>query len=222
MKKYLPFIIGGLVILIVAVAVILANVFKGGSETEDDSQAFVPDLSQDQWPAISIIPSSDPAVPNSMGHFLDFKVEKINVSGAVSMDYELVYTTTSGGQQGVPGTVKLTGAEFERKLLMGSASSGKYRFDEGVTQGTMTLKFRNSAGKLLGKVATTFSFQSDTTTLSSIDGAFTYELAKAAKGVYFVTMKTLVEPVTTDNTVIYQNGYAVFSSDGKPHTGSVK
>lgn len=222
MKKGLIFLLVGVVIVIAAVVIILMNSFKGSPTTMTTGEANVPELPQSQWPAVSFVPSSDPTVPNSLGHYLDFKVEKINVSGAASMDYELVYNTVNGGQQGIPGTVKITGTSFERNLLLGSASSGHYRFDEGVNQGTMTIRFRNSAGKLLGKVATTFSLQTGTTTLTSVDGKFTYELTKAAKGVYFVTMPTLVEPTSSANIVIYQNGYAVFSSDAKPHAGSVK
>jgi hypothetical protein len=155
-----------------------------------------------------------------MGHWLDFKVQKINVPGAVSMDYELVYNTTDGGQQGVPGTVKLGGTDIDRPLLMGSASSGKYRYDAGVEQGTMTIKFRNASGKLIGKLATDFHLQSGITTLTSIDGNFTYELDKMAKGVFFVTMKTFADP-DASMILVSQNGYSVFASDGKPHTGKL-
>ncbi|MCX6705272.1 MAG: hypothetical protein NT162_02955 [Candidatus Woesebacteria bacterium] len=151
---------------------------------------------------------------------LNFKVQKINIPGAVSMDYELVYTTTSGGQQGVPGTVKLDGTDIDRPLLLGSESSGKFRYDAGVERGTMTLKFRDSDGKMIGKLVTDFHLQTEVTTLTSIDGKFTYELDKVAKSVFFITMKTFADPVVSMAVVSF-NGYSVFASDGKPHAGKV-
>ena len=133
------------------------------------------------------------------------------------MDYLLVYSTSSGGQQGVPGTVKLTGTDLEKMLLLGSESSGKFRFDAGVSTGTMTITFRDGKGKSVGRLTTEFHLQSDTTELSSVDGSFKYVLDKPAKGVFFVTMKTFMEPSVPE--VVCQNGYGIFASDGKPHTG---
>ncbi len=135
------------------------------------------------------------------------------------MDYLMVYSTSDGGQQGVPGTVKLTGDNIEKKLLLGSESSGKFRYDAGVTTGTMTITFRNANGKMLGKLTTEFHLQSGVTELTSVDGMFKYTLDKIAKNVYFVTMKTYAEP--TIATVVWENAYGVFASDGKEHTGKI-
>lgn len=219
MKKYLPVILVGLGVLIVAVAgFIIVKTMKTASTSSTGQDTNIPELPQSQWPVVTITPTEDPAVPNSLGHFLDFKVQKINVPGAASMDYLLVYTTSDGGQQGAPGTVKLTGGDVERKLLLGSASSGKYRFDAGVSTGTMTITFRDSKGKSMGKIITDFHLQFVDTVLTSVDGKFTYTLDKAAKGVYFVTMPTFVQP-DPSMYVTWANGYGVFASDGKPHAG---
>ena len=221
MKKFLPLILigAGLIILLVAVFFI-ARGMKGGSTTPSQEEASVPDLPQAEWPVVMLIPTNNPQVKGSDGHWLDFKVQKINITGAVSMDYELVYATTDGGQQGVPGTVKLDGTDIDRPLLIGSESSGKFRYDAGVEQGTMTLKFRDAGGKLIGKLLTDFHLQSGVTTLTSVDGKFTYELNSVAKGVFFVTMPTFVQP-DPSMYVAWQNGYAVFASDGKAHAGKV-
>lgn len=202
-------------IVVVAAFVIVKSMNKAGDVEEETN---VPELSQSQWPVVSLAPTEDPAVPNSLGHFLDFKVQKINVPGADSMDYLLVYTTSDGGQQGAPGTVKLTGADIERKLLLGSESSGKFRFDAGVSTGTMTITFRSAKGKSMGKLTTSFHLQTGETALTSVDGKFTYTLDKAAKGVYFVTMPTFVQPEPS-MYVAWSNGYGVFASDGLPHAG---
>lgn len=193
---------------------------KGGNSTAIQEDVNVPDLPQSEWPVVSLTPTSNPAVKGSDGHWLDFKVQNIKVTNAASMDYELIYTTGTGIQQGVPGTVKLTGVDVDRPLLLGSESSGKFRYDAGVEQGTMTLKFRDSKGKLIGKLSTDFHLQSEVTTLTSIDGNFTYELDKIAKGIFFVTMKTFADPASS-MVVISQNGYSIFASDGNVHTGKL-
>jgi len=218
MKKYLPLILVAIGILIIVVAglVIAKSMKKAGGTDQEESN--VPELPQAQWPVVTLTPTEDSTVPNSLGHFLDFKVQKINVPGADSMDYLLVYTTSDGGQQGAPGTVKLTGGDVERKLLLGSASSGKYRFDAGVSGGTMTITFRNSKGKSMGKLTSQFHLQSGETVLISTDGKFTYTLDKAAKGVFFVTMPTFVQP-DSSMYVTWSNGYGVFASDSLPHSG---
>lgn len=217
-KKLLLIVVGALVILVVVVGLIIANNKKGSSDTSE-GESNVPALSESQWPAVSLTPTEKSDVAGSMGHWLNFKVEKINVAKASSMDYLLVYNTNDGGQQGVPGTVKLTGDSIERKLLLGSESSGKFRYDAGVETGIMTITFRDDNGKSLGKLSTEFHLQSETAELTSVDGIFKYTLDEAPKGIYFVTMKTFLEPVA--DKVIWQNGYGVFASDGKDHTGTV-
>lgn len=220
MKKYLPLILVGIGVLILIIAGVL--IFKSTKNTSSTTEeANVPELPETQWPVVTLTPTDDAKAPNSMGRFLNMKVSKINVPGASSMDYLLVYNTSDGGQQGVPGTVQLAGADVERKLLLGSESSGKYRYDDGVERGTLTVTFRDSKGKSVGKLSTDFHLQSETTTLTSVDGKFTYELDKLAKGVFFVTMNTFKEPEAS-MTVVWQNGYGVFASDAEAHPGTVK
>jgi hypothetical protein len=220
MKKYLPLILIALGVLVIAgvIFVIVRNSKSQNQQTATEEN--IPELPESQWPVVSLTPTEDPTVPNSLGHYLDFKVQKINVPGAATMDYLLVYSTSSGGQQGVPGTVQLSGGDIEKKLLMGSASSGKYRFDAGVSTGTMTITFRDSQGKSVGKLSTGFHLQSGEAVLTSVDGKFTYTLDKAAKGVFFITMPTFIQP-DASQYVFWQGGYGVFASDGKPHAGKI-
>lgn len=221
MKKYLPLILVGVGVLIVAIVGIVIMRMRGAGNGAMQEESNIPELPQSQWPVVTLTPTEDPTVPKSLGHFLDFKVQKINVPGAKTMDYLLVYTTSDGGQQGAPGTIQLTGGDVEKMLLLGSASSGKYRFDDGVSTGTMTITFRDGKGKSLGKLTTDFHLQLDQTELTSVDGKFTYTLDKAAKGVYFVTMPTFIQPADSSSYVAWQNGYGVFASDGASHSGTV-
>jgi hypothetical protein len=219
-KKNLPLILigTGVLIIILAVFVVIRSLKGSVSTTTPDETEVVLDLPQSQWPLVSLTPVTDPKIPNSLGHLLNLKVQKINVDKAASMDYLLVYNTASGGQQGVPGTVKLTGADVDKNLLLGSESSGKFRFDAGVDQGSITLTFRDGNGKSLGKVMSDFHLQTEETVLTSIDGKFTYTLDKVAKGVYFVTMPTFLEPDAA-SVVDWRDGYGIFASDGNPHSG---
>lgn len=196
-------------------------VIKNRKVSQDDEQneSNVPTLSESQWPAISLTPTEKSDVSGSMGHWLNFKVEKINIQGAASMDYLLVYNTSDGGQQGVPGKISISGNSIEKKLLLGSESSGKYRYDTGVETGTMTITFRDDDGKMIGKLSTEFHLQSGTDELTSADGTFAYTLDETPKGVYFITMKTYAQPEAP--TVIWQNGYGVFASDGEEYTGTI-
>lgn len=217
-KRNLPIIAGALVVILVIVGFF---VIKGRNKSSgvDEDESNVPTLSESQWPAISLTPTEKSDVSGSMGHWLNFKVEKINIDKAASMDYLLVYNTSDGGQQGVPGKIAITGDSVEKKLLLGSESSGKFRYDAGVETGTMTITFRNEDGKMIGKLSTDFRLQSGTAELASPDGLFKYVLEKVAKNVFFVTMKTYAQPEVP--TVAWQNGYGVFASDGEDHAGSV-
>ncbi len=221
MKKYLPLIVigGGVLVILLAVFVVMRSL-KSTAPISGNQAEVIPELTESQWPVISLTPVADPKIPNSLGHLLNLKVQKIKVPQAASMDYLLVYNTSDGGQQGVPGTIKLTGADIDKNLLLGSESSGKFRFDAGVNQGTITITFREGSGKSLGKLSAAFHLQTNETPLTSVDGKFTYTLDKPAKGVYFVTMPTFVQP-DVSMTVVWQNGYGVFASDSLPHSGKV-
>ncbi|MFI5241086.1 MAG: hypothetical protein ACHQUA_01495, partial [Microgenomates group bacterium] len=211
MKKFLPLILLGVGLLVLVGAFIFVKNSKNKSpQVEEETAKEIP---VGERPVVSLVPSAD-------GHYLKLTISKIMVKKAASLDYELLYTLPDGRTQGVPGTVKLTGGDIIKDLLLGSESSGKFRYDEGVDGGTVTIRFRDDKGKLLGKLSTKFAMQSGVTTLTVADSGFTYELDKVAKGVYFVTIQTFADP-DPSTVVVYQNGYAVFASDGKPHTGKV-
>ena len=151
MKKYLPIIL--FVIGLLVVVGVYFFVIKGKSTGESTEDLIVAEIPVGERPSASLSPSMD-------GHWLKMKVEDIKVKGAASMDYELLYKISDGRTQGVPGTVQLEGqSSIERNLLLGSESSGKYRYDEGVESGSLTLRFRNSSGKLLGKLSTDWTLK---------------------------------------------------------------
>lgn len=208
-QKYLPLILVGVGVLVLAIAFFAIRNSRNKGIAEDE---VIKEIPVEQRPVVSLIPTSD-------GHWLKLKIEQIKVAGAETLDYELLYSLPDGRMQGVPGTVKIEG-DVIRDLLLGSESSGKYRYDEGVETGSLTLRFRNSKGKLIGKLSTKFRMQTGEKVLKSEDESFKYELESVPKGVYFVTMMPFAEP-NPSTVVVYQNGYAIFASDGKPHAGKV-
>jgi len=207
MKKYLPYILVGVGFLILAIVLVVIKAKnKKVSEVPEKQASALIELSPEKRPVVSLIPSED-------GHYLKLKIEKLNF-GADSLDYELVYQTKDI-QQGVPGSFKIEGNDnFEADLLLGSESSGKFRYDEGVETGTLDLRFRNEDGELMVNFTTEFHLQTGTKELVSVDGKFKYTLDKVEKGVYYVTMQTFGE-VDASKAIASKDGYAVFASENK-------
>lgn len=211
MRKFLP-----LILLILGIGVVIAVYFlviKKPAKTQPAEEKTLVTLPLNQRPIASLVPSAD-------GHWLKLRIEKLNPAAA-SVEYELLYSLPDGRTQGVPGTIKLTGQTLiERDLLLGSESSGKFRYDVGVKEGTLTVRFRDTGGKLLNKYATKFSLLSGTKDLTSIDEKFTYSLTKAGKD-FFVVMETF--GVTKEAPAALAAGpTGVFSSSKVPLAGTVK
>lgn len=206
-KKYLPLILLGVgVLVLILVFVAIRN--KKSVAVVDDSDVMA-EVDFAQRPFANLTPTSD-------GHYINLKIDKITLPKVASLDYELLYELPDGRTQGVPGTVDLNGqTSFERKLLLGSESSGKFRYDEGVNGGSLTIRLRGSNGKLLAKFSTKWHLQSTDSELTSIDQNFTYKLEKKPKGMYFVTMETF-GLMDSSVTSVASGPYGIFSSDSLP------
>lgn len=208
MKKFIP-----LLLLLIGIFVFVAIFFvMKGKDTTEDEEEVVPEIALEMRPIASLTPSDD-------GHWLNLNIEKL-VIDAESLDYELLYQLPDGRTQGVPGTVQLEGQEtIDRDLLLGSESSGKFRYDEGVNQGTLTLRFRNNKGKLVAKFSTDFHLQANSDELTSVDEKFTYMLDEISEE-YFVVMETFGIPESVEGS-LESGPYGVFSSSGTKLSGTV-
>lgn len=154
----------------------------------------------EERPYITLTPSSD-------GHWLTVDVSRIQ--DAESLEYELLYDTESGATQGSINSVKLEGeTDYSKKILLGSESSGHYKFDEGVTQGNLTVRLRG--GKGTRKFVTDFHLQQGDEELTSIDGNFTLE-GTFSQSTFYVTMMTIGLPGEFEGEVI-AGPYETFSS----------
>lgn len=217
-KKNLPYILLALgVVLFLGIVFFVKRANNAPNATNQEESETVPEIPLDQTPTVGLVPKPD-------GHWLTLNINSIKVANAKSMDYELLWKANNNGipsTQGTSTTVQLNGqSSFTKDLLLGSESSGKFRYDVGVETGTLTLRFRDSNGKLLGKLAADFHLQSGVTELTSVDGKFKYTLNRTATGVFFVTMQTFGTP-DPSSVVVASNGYAVFASDSASYTGKL-
>ena len=211
MKKYLPFILLGIGIIVLVIVFIVIKKNKSNVPVEKEDTTIT--LSLDERPVASLTPSTD-------GHWLKLTITKI-LSSAASMDYELLYQLPDGRTQGVPGTIKLSGQDkIERDLLMGSESSGKFRYDEGVKEGTLTVRFRNDAGKLITKFSTKFALLSKIKELKSIDEKFSYKLTSVNPKNFFVIMETFGVPEETP-AELTSGPFGIFTSNKTAVSGTV-
>lgn len=211
LKKYIPFILLGLGVLVLG-GVFFAVRGNKSVNTADTEEAGLMNVPLSKRPIVAL-------TPDKPGNYLKLQVEKLDGIGAQTMDYELVYQVPDGPSQGVPGTVEIKGmSSFENNLLLGSESAGKFRYDEGVETGTLTLRFRDANGKLLAKFSSEFKMQQNPTEVLSQDGKLSVKLDNAAEG-FFVTMPSIGVP--QDITGVPKVGpYVIRSSNGDQFSGT--
>lgn len=141
-KKYA--IVAGVVVLLLVIGLFA---FKGKSsqKVEDD----------DQVPVEDIVPTVDASVKVSLVAEDAQKKEVVLKASALpantsAVEYELSYLTASQGLQGVIGTVTLEGdSQFEKKLTLGTCSSGTCVYHQVVGKIKLTLKFNGDYGAKL-------------------------------------------------------------------------
>lgn len=189
------------------------EVAPGGGKRPGVQEQVVKELPIEKRPFVSLTPRAD-------GHEFHLIISNIP-SGTESVEYELVYKVASGVTQGVPGTVKLSGkSSIERDLLLGTCSSGKCRYDEGVENGTFTLRLRDSDGKLITKLETDFHLQQDGKGLISSDGKFVISSSGLGKGAFYLTMNTFGLPGKAPGKVV-SGPYGAFTKGSTKVSGIV-
>lgn len=212
MKKFLPLILVFVGVVVLVGVFVLVKGKKGQDSSTDDETALM-NVPLERRPVVSLIPTSD-------GHYLKLRIEKL-LKEAATLDYDLLYQNAEGVTQGVPGKVDLKGQKtVEEELLLGSESSGKFRYDEGVENGSLSLKFRNGKGKLLAKFELEFKMLSDTESLVSSDGKFVIQLTEGSGMGFFVLMETLGMPESPQKEV-KAGPYGFFSSKSDKFSGRV-
>ncbi len=215
MKKNLPFIFLGVAVLFV-IGIIAYSKMSSTPEVVEEvaEEETAPEIPFDQRPVVTLTPKAD-------GHWLSLKLTGINrLTNATTVEYEALYEAGDGRQQGSSGKTQIAGkTAYDSDILLGSESSGKFRYDTGVEKGTLTIKYRDQKGKLAGKLTTDFHFQTATDVLTSVDGTFTFKLDKPSKKGFFVTMNTFGVPQGLDG--LAQGPVGVFSSETVKLPGTV-
>lgn len=199
------------IILIIAIVILLlvggvlilrSRKAKEPSVTKKPEGVLI-ETSLEERPYINLTPSSD-------GHWLTIEVSRIKETE--SLEYELLYNTASGATQGSINTVSLNGkSSYSKKILLGSESSGHYKYDEGVTQGTLTVRLRGGRGTR--KFVSEFHLQQSDEELISIDGNFSLK-GILTKGSFYITMSTTGLAGEFQGKVIV-GPYEIFSSGSK-------
>lgn len=139
----------------------------------------------------------------------EFTLEIKRIKNAETIEYELVYLS-SGLSRGVVGSVDLKGEEeISRKLLLGTCSRNVCKYDEGVEEGRLTLRFRGDDGTR--KFVSDFHLQQGESELILTDGKFQLE-GKFSSGAYYITMSTIGLPGEIKGEVV-GGPYGVFSSE---------
>ena len=142
LNKKIVMIVGGvLLVLFVLAGWMLMN--KKTAVSNNNNQP----ASQEE-----VIPTIDSSVKVDLtsltgGHDVSLSVANIP-SGTTSIDYELSYQTAQQGLQGVIGTITTDGkSTFEKKLTLGTCSSGTCVYHQVVGKIKLTLKFSSDSGE---------------------------------------------------------------------------
>ena len=137
-KKYL--MIGGIVIVLLVIGYWL---FGRTKQTKTENK--------EPLPTEIIIPTVDASVKVSLkdagnGKEVELKIDNVP-SGTESIDYELSYNTAQQGLQGVIGTITDSGGSYEKKLTLGTCSSGTCVYHQVVGKIKLSLKFNGDFGE---------------------------------------------------------------------------
>lgn len=152
-------------------------------------------------PFVSLVPTAD-------GHWVNLELKNIKPE-AKSVDYELIYFAgdiDNKIERGVSGSVELKGGtSLSRKILFGSESCTvkcKYKFDENISEGILTLKVRDDSGT--EKLESAFRLQKGSEAseaLSIGDGNFKFVSANLPKNAYLLTISTIGVPEKFAGTI---------------------
>jgi hypothetical protein len=198
MKKYLKFIIPGVIVL----AVVAWIYWPANNKKEETTQISTRKVEQINQLAIKDRPYVV-LTPRTDGKEVTLIIDK--VTNATSAEYELEYTAGSM-IQGVFGELdfETDGLPLSKDLLFGSCSKGKCRYDENVSGGSLTIRF--DGGDKPYTLKSDFNLQM----MADREGVFTSKDIKASLDVgsslsastYLVVQNTMGLPEAVDGEVI--------------------
>ena len=210
MKKKLT-----IIFIILAVVLIIGAIFlvraRNRSQIDNDQaelSTVLETLLIDR-PYVSLIPRADGK---------EFTLEISRIKNVEIIEYELVYES-EGLSRGVIGSIEISSGETKvsRKLLLGTCSRDVCKYDEGIEQGSLTLRFRSSEGAR--KFETDFHLQQGDQELISIDENF--KLAgKFSPSAFYITMATIGLPQEVKEEVFVEP-YGIFTASSSSAKDSI-
>lgn len=211
MKKNLP------IVLILVGVIVLSGVFflfvRGRGRPSGPEAGPTPTPAPiEERPYITLTPRAD-------GH--EFKFEIKRISDTETVEYELVYLA-GDLSRGVIGSVDLKGETgISRDLLLGSCSKNVCKYDEGVTEGILTLRFRGPGGTQKYELA--FRLQTGNEAkegLTSGDGNFFFQ-GSLPGGTFYATHSTIGLPKAPEGKII-GGPYGIFTSGSTTARGTIR
>jgi hypothetical protein len=177
-------------------------------------------LTPETAPFATLTITADKKTGGISGHTFTMNLSNLSVQ-AKSIEYLLLYDLPDGRQQGIPGTIDLSGKTTITRddLLMGSCSK-VCRFDDGVTKGTIQLTYRDASGGSVGDILGDWHLQAQDKKLTSVDGAFEFQPSKKTAG-WFVTMTSLGLPAKIPEGKLIAGPYTVTASTKTDIPGTV-
>jgi len=114
-KKY--FMIGGLIVLLLIVGYWLFSRTKSSQQKTNNVE-----------PTEEVLPTVDSSVKVNLSSLMGAKEVLLSIknipTGTTNIEYVLSYETVEGGLQGVNSTAEIKGSDFEKKITLGTCSSG--------------------------------------------------------------------------------------------------
>ena len=168
-------------------------------------------------PFVSVLPSAD-------GHWLTLEIKNI-LQETSSLEYELIYfaeveeNRVERGVSTAGSPVDLSSqTEFSKKILLGSAScttgTCKYKYDDGVNEGTLTLTLNKAGGK--EKYESVFRIQKGSEGkegLTTGDGVFAFVSTGLSASSVYLTISSIGVPSSLPAGVVPKTvPYGIFSS----------
>lgn len=144
MKNKTPLVIAAAVVLAVVI-IAVPMLLKGNAKKPEPQTGGALQETSDA------VPTVDPSVkvdlkPSSTKKEVTLSLAGIP-AGTASVDYELSYEEKTKGLQGVIGVIPLSGQDtFEKKITLGTCSSGRCVYHEVVGKIKLSLKFSGSYG----------------------------------------------------------------------------
>jgi len=202
MKKNLTITLIVIAVLLITVGAIFIMRGRRNTETSNNNQQNQQETMETplaERPFVSLTPRADGK---------EFTLDIIRIKNTQTIEYEMVYES-HGLSRGVIGSVDLKGEDkVQRKLLLGSCSKNVCKYDEGVEQGTLTLRFRGSAGT--EKFTSDFHLQQGGKELTSMDGNFKIS-GKFSASTFYLTMSTIGLPEKVESKIV-GGPYGIFTA----------